>query len=173
MLEDIIIGIQNLPVSVWIREAFWPFPVILALHISGMALLAGTGVVTSLRVLGVAPAIPLSAMNRFWPAAWLGLTLAMVSGIALFMSYPAKAITNIPFFPKLVILTASVILWRIMARRLIADPANDFAKVSGRWKLASLAVIAGLVFVIAAGRLLAYTYDSNNLLWYHIPAGGF
>jgi hypothetical protein len=170
VIENLIIGIQNLPVSVWIREAFWPFPVILAMHISGMALAAGTGVAVGLRLQGLAPGVPLAGLARFRPITWLGAALAIVSGLALFMSYPAKAITNWPFVPKLLMFAAMLVLGGAIQRRVLLAPAA--APVAARWRAAGLILILGWVLVIAGGRILAYTYDANNLLWYPRPAEG-
>ena len=63
--------------SVWVREAptVWAFPFMLILHAIGMGLVAGIHTSICLRVLGVAPTIPLPAMRNFLPAWWLGLVL--------------------------------------------------------------------------------------------------
>lgn len=164
---DFVIWLQNLPVSVWIREAFWPFPVILSVHVIGMGLVAGAGFLTGLRLLGAGARIPLNQLYRLGPATWVGAVLAIVSGAGLFLSYPAKALTNPPFVPKLAVFFLLLVLTHKIVDRLAGR--RDDGRLEAGWRLTGLALILGWLFVIGAGRILAYTYSFNDLLWYPAP----
>lgn len=133
------------------------FPMILAAHTIGLGLLAGIDSAHNLRILGVAPRIPVAEFNRFLPLMWLGLGINIVSGIALLVGYPTKALTNEVFYFKLTLVAAAVVIVRVIRRR----PAPRAQKL--------LAVLSLLCWAgaIATGRLLAYTYrylDVTDLL---------
>lgn len=144
--------------SVWLRESGPGFFGSLILHALGMAFLVGAHVATDLRVLGVAPGVPLARMRALRPVAAAGLGVVAVSGLALLLAYPTKALTNPVFYGKLAALGSALLVGReITARRLVtsdrdAGPPPTSAKAAAA---VSLLLWAG---VITGGRLLAYTY---------------
>lgn len=125
----------------------WAFPMILAAHTIGLGLLAGIDIAHKLRVLGVAPRVPEAEFNRFLPLMWLGLWINVVSGLALFVGYPTKAMTNELFYVKLSLVAAAVVLVKVIRRPNRRAP-----------RVLAVLSIACWVATIAAGRLLAYTY---------------
>lgn len=125
----------------------WAFPMILAAHTIGLVLLAGIDIAHKLRVLGVAPHVPEVEFNRFLPLMWLGLWINVVSGLALFVGYPTKAMTNELFYVKLSLVAAAVVLVKVIRRPNRRAP-----------RVLAVLSIACWVATIAAGRLLAYTY---------------
>ena len=127
------------------------FPFILALHTIGLVLLAGLNAAFDLRLLGVAPGIPPVAFRRFLPLMWCGLLLNVVTGIALLLAYPTKALTNPVFYFKLGFIATGLLLLRAILRRMSADQAQAATKALA---VASLVAWAA---TITAGRLLAYT----------------
>jgi hypothetical protein len=129
----------------------------LILHAFGMALLAGGGIVVSLRILGVASAAPLHRFRGFFPVMWLGAALAIVSGILLLIAYPAKALTNPVFAIKFACLTAAALLQRRLAQRAFPAAALEQALPSGSRMQAAIALSLWLAGV-AAGKLLLHTY---------------
>jgi hypothetical protein len=123
-----------------------------------MAFVVGAHVATDLRILGVAPGVPLSLMRRFRPVARLGLAAVAGSGVALLLAYPTKALTNPVFYVKLVAVATALILGRGLAAGLLESPSSDAGPAPRRAK-----VVAGLSLLlwagaITSGRLLAYTY---------------
>jgi hypothetical protein len=141
--------------SVWVREAptVWAFPFMLILHAIGMGLVAGIHTSICLRVLGVAPTIPLPAMRNFLPAWWLGLVLNVFSGVSLLIAYPAKALTNPLFYIKLGLIAVAIwgFLW--MRTRVFGDSLPAKAR-----NVAALSIFCWGTAIIA-GRWLAYTYS--------------
>ena len=124
----------------------------LAAHTVGLGLLAGLNVALNLRLLGIAPTIPPSAFTRFLPVMWFGLWVNVVTGVALVIAYPTKALTNPVFYLKLTLIAGALVILRTTLRRIRGtSPMSGSTKV-----LAALSLIvwAG---AIAAGRLLAYT----------------
>jgi hypothetical protein len=82
----------NLPVSVAIRGAPWPFPALEILHIVGLILVFGTVLLVDLRLLGVLlrrePAWQISADLMRW--AWPGFALQVLTGPLLFVANSRK-----------------------------------------------------------------------------------
>src|SRR5947209_13725180 len=84
-MESFFVWLESTPLSMWLRDAptIWAFPMVLTSHTVGMGIVAGVNAMVALRILGVAPAVPLTEMKRFLPAMWFGFWLNAVTGIAL------------------------------------------------------------------------------------------
>jgi hypothetical protein len=152
--------IEHTPLSMWVRgESMLAFPTILSAHTLGMGFLAGTSAGIDLRLLGFANRVPLPALAKFYPVMWIALAVSFLSGTLLLIGYPYKAFTNPLFYVKLGLIAAAVYLVVRIRRQVLLqpDPQADNVLRSGRLlAMVSLACWAG---VIAAGRLLAYTYS--------------
>lgn len=158
MLVSFLVWLESTAFSVWMRESpsVFAFPMILAAHTLGLVLLAGIDIAHKLRVLGVAPHVPEATFDRFLPFMWLGLWVNVASGIALFVGYPTKAITNELFFVKLALIASAVVLIKVIRRPDRRAP-----------RALAVLSIAFWVATIAAGRFLAYTYhylDVDDLI---------
>jgi hypothetical protein len=153
---DALRWIEETPLSVFVREDFYAYFVLLIFHAWGMALLVGGGIAVSLRVLGVASGTRLERFAGFLPYMKLGAALAIVSGLGLLMGYPAKALTNWVFALKFAFLIgAALLVWR-MARDLFPLAARGEAlPARARWMAA--AALALWLGGIACGKLLLYT----------------
>ena len=140
--------------SVWIRESpsLFAFPGILAAHTVGLGFLAGLNGALDLRLLGVARGIPPAAFVRFLPMMWAGLWINVLSGIAVLLAYPTKALTNPVFYLKLGLIATALAILRALLRRISTGQADD--RATRILAAASLVVWAA---AITAGRLLAYT----------------
>src|SRR5262245_18458733 len=92
--------------SVFIREStsVFVFPGILSLHAIGMGLAVGVNAALALRLLRMAPGVPLVEMKRFVPVMWIGFWVNTISGILLLLGYPTKALTNPMFYLKLTLI---------------------------------------------------------------------
>ena len=154
------------PFSIWIREEWWIFPLILVVHSLGMGLMAGIGAATAFRALGFAPGIPVDMMRRFVPLLWLGLAANTLSGLLLLAGYPAKGLTNPLLYLKLLLLAAA--LW--LTLRLMnpaAGPAGMNPPAAALTAPRMLAVFALMswIGVIASGRVIAYTHSVLLASW--------
>ena len=148
--------------SVWMRESpsLFAFPLILAVHTIGLGLLAGINAALDLRLLGFARGIPVLEFRRYLPAMWLGLWLNVLSGIALVLAYPTKALTNPVFYLKLSLVAGGLVILRKTDRCVLTEgvlPGNV-----KRLATASLLCWAG---AITSGRFLAYTYTRLTASW--------
>src|SRR2546423_8722365 len=94
---------EQLPVSVWLREAdtFFAFPTVLTVHVISLGLVVGSCVAMDVRALGFLPGVPPRAMDRFVLVTWIAFGFAVASGILLVLTYPVKNLTNPLFYFKL------------------------------------------------------------------------
>lgn len=143
-MYELFATIQQSSPSVWMREAPHAYFVALIFHAWGMALLIGGGIVVSLRVLGVGKSAALEKFRGFFPVMWLGAVMAIISGLALLVAYPAKALTNPVFALKLICLICAALLMRRV--------------LHGTRVTAAIALVLWLA-VVASGKLLLYTYS--------------
>jgi hypothetical protein len=90
---------------------------------------------------------------------WMGLWLNVLSGIALLIGYPTKALTNPVFYLKLLFIAAALVILKNVRRRLPIEavPSRELRMLAA----ASLACWAG---AIVGGRLLAYTYTRLTII---------
>src|SRR5689334_9120237 len=96
---DAFLGwVETSAIAMWVRGDTggfeFVFPVIVTLHTIGMGFLAGGSTAIDLRVLGIAPNIPLKSIGRFVPVLWLAFAVNAISGVLLLIAYPTKALTN-------------------------------------------------------------------------------
>jgi len=142
--------------SLFMREDFSAYFIVLIFHAWGMAFLVGGGMAVSLRVLGVAAASPLERFAGFYPVMRVGAALAIPSRIALLVGYPAKALTNWVFALKFVCLGgAAWLVWRMRVELFPLVEAARALPARARW----MAGIALLLWVagVCCGKLLLYT----------------
>jgi uncharacterized protein DUF6644 len=154
MFDPFFRWVESTELSVWINQSpsLFAFPGILAAHTVGLGLLAGLNSALDLRLLGIARSIPPAAFMRLLPVMWLGLWMNVLSGIALLVAYPTKALTNPLFYLKLALIAVALVLLRSLVRRI--RPAEA---IPGTAKILAVASLLVWAATIAAGRFLAYT----------------
>jgi hypothetical protein len=153
--------IETSALSTMLRESpsLWAFPFVLILHTVGLAFLVGANVALDVRVLGMAPGVPLRTLERYHVVMWTGFWVNALSGVLLLIAYPTKALTNPLFYVKLVLIAIGLTIAGKLTVRLRALPIPDSPVLPPRVR--ALAVISLVCWAagIAAGRLLAYTYS--------------
>jgi hypothetical protein len=160
MIESLT-AVEESALSVFIRE--WPsifgFPTILFLHTLGLAMVAGTSIAIDLWILrGATARAPLHLLG-LTRTMWLGFGINLVSGVALLIAYPAKALTNWVFYLKMALVLLGVYVAIRINREIAARGVGAVLAMSTdtrRWAAASLMIWAAATIT---GRLLAYTYN--------------
>ncbi len=177
--------LQDLPLSEWVQTSDYGFPLLLAAHSIGLAGVVGVLVVLNLRVLGYAAGIPIAALRRLMPVAWLGFAVNALSGILLFMANATRLVTNWAFLLKMsAVLLGGIVtwyLWRILWQRSTTDrpPGGDaHASTDGAAERADVGAVyhvtraarvtAGISLgvwfaAILFGRVIAYVMDHAML----------
>jgi hypothetical protein len=108
---DFLMALENSALATWLRESpsLWAYPTILFLHTVGIGFLAGPSAAIDLRILGVAPDLPLSCMKRFFPVMYFGFWVNAVSGAGLVMVDATKMLTNPYFYVKLLLIALAIV----------------------------------------------------------------
>ncbi len=156
---EYLVWLEETPFSIWMRESGPAFFSSLVFHAVGMGFVVGVLVATDLRILGVAPGIPLSAMRRFFPVLWVSLVVVSLSGALLLIAYPTKALTNPVFYLKLGAVLAALFVTRSLANGVLQDPRYDAGRAPRNARVLAALSLVLWAGVITSGRLLAYTYN--------------
>jgi hypothetical protein len=161
MFDPFFAWVESSAFSLWLvqSESIFAFPFVLALHTIGLGLVAGLNVAFDLRILGVAPQVPVVEFRRFLPLMWFGFWLNAASGVALLIGYPTKALTNPVFYLKLGLIAAALIILRALRSHILASDAPPAIVMPRRVRILAAASLACWFSATAAGRLLAYTYS--------------
>jgi hypothetical protein len=156
-MDTFLSFIETSDLSMWIRgESMLAFPTIITVHTICMGLLAGTSSAIDLRILGVAPGIPLAALRRFYPMMWLALAINAVTGVLMVIGYPTKQLTNPLFYIKLSLVGLGV--WLVYRIGVEALSKSGQTAGTARAKWMARASLATWVSLVVAGRLLEYTH---------------
>jgi hypothetical protein len=159
--------VEGSELASWIRgesiEWTFVFPVVVTLHTIGMGFLAGGSAAIDLRILGLAPRMPLKLMRQFFPTLWLSFAINALTGILLLIAYPTKALTNPVFYVKLCLIALAV--WLLHRVSVVALRAGNIEQgtVTLKAKQLAWASLLSWVALITAGRLLAYTHKWEML----------
>lgn len=155
-IDPFLAWVESTALSQWVvgSPSMFAFPGILTLHAIGMGFAVGISAALDLRILGVAPNVPLGELRRFMPILWAGFWLNAVSGVLLLIGYPTKALTNPVFYLKLTLIGVAMTLLVRISRLVFATNSPITSRLRNL-AIASLVCWAG---AITAGRLLAYTY---------------
>jgi hypothetical protein len=156
-MDTFLSFIESSDLSMWVRgDSMLAFPTIITMHTICMGLLAGTSSAIDLRILGVAPGIPLDPLRRFYPMMWLALAINAVTGVLMVIGYPTKQLTNPLFYIKLSLVGLGVWLVYRIGVQVLSESGQTAGMVRAKWLArASLATWASLII---AGRLLEYTH---------------
>ena len=156
---NFLLWLEQSSPSVWVREtdALLGLPGMLYLHTIGMGMLVGASLVIGLRIMGVASSLPLAPFARFRVVIGFGVWLNVISGLALLLGYPTKALTNPMFYLKISAIIVAGLAWRAAMRPLFStDPP---AVVTTRLRRIVLLSVCSWFVAVLCGRLLAYTYS--------------
>ena len=167
-IDPFLAWVESTALSQWVigSPSMFAFPGILTLHAIGMGFAAGISAAIDLRILGVAPKVPLRELRRFLPILWAGFWLNAVSGVLLLIGYPTKALTNPVFYLKLTLIAVAMMLVVRISRQVFATGGGESLNsldppdppISPRLRNLAIASLICWAGAITAGRLLAYTY---------------
>jgi hypothetical protein len=149
--------VEGLAFSTWVRESgsIWAYPMILFLHTVGLGFLVGPSVAIGLRILGIAPKLPLGPMERLYPIMWTGFWINAASGFVLLMADATTKMINWDFYVKLVFIAVAVwMLFRIRTR--VFGKSGEFQTAAVGLKISALTLLLCWTGAITAGRLMAY-----------------
>jgi hypothetical protein len=157
-MYEIYQWMENTGFATWIRESgsIWAYPIVLSFHAIGMGMLVGFNWALDLRLLGVAPQVPLMSMERYIPWAWWGFWLNASSGVVLTFADATTKMTSWVFGVKMSLIVIAVIVLIQIKKQVFVN------KTSNGKALAGLSIALWLC-AITAGRLMAYLGPVSGL----------
>src|SRR5437867_11948318 len=106
---DFLLRLEQLGFSEWIRESSSIFVTVLLLHTIGMGVAVGISAGIDLRILGIAPALPLAPMEKFIPLLWIGFWVNAATGVVLVIADATRTLTNPDFYVKMIFIALALI----------------------------------------------------------------
>lgn len=155
---DFLSWLESTWVAVVVGQTMYGYPLLETVHAVGMAMLIGAIGLLNARVLGYKPELPILGVHSLMPLAWIGFTLNLLSGTALFISDANYFFASYTFRVKmLLVVLAGINAW-LLGRGYFGEV------LAGAEPVPSTAVkclaVSSLFFwfgALIAGRLLAYT----------------
>ena len=150
--------IENSWLSTTLRDSpnVFVYPTILAFHTLGLAFVVGISSAVSLRILGVAPGVPMAPLKKFFPVMFAGLWLTVASGVLLLIIEPTKFLTMLDFYLKLLAIAVAVGCMRFLYVSAFAARATTAPGIRTSHKAAAGVLLVAWGAAITAGRLTAY-----------------
>ena len=152
-------ALENTTAAIWVGESLWGYPLLLGMHVVGLAIVAGIFLMLDLRILGFSKGVSYASFLGLFRLAWFGLAINAISGTALFSSQATVFVENIPFLLKIGSITVGVIC-AVMIRSKLRDSATDWdasgSATTGSMRLLAVVSLLCWTGAIAAGRLIAY-----------------
>ena len=157
-MMDFLATLEQLRFSQWVlgSGSIWAYPTILTAHTLGMMILVGIAGVINLRLLGIAPAVPIRPLERLYPLMWWGFGINAVTGTILLIADATTKFTNPDFYVKMAFIFGGVAVLSRMRRKVFGDPQLDQAPIPGSAKGMAWVSLICWIGAITAGRLMAY-----------------
>jgi uncharacterized membrane protein len=153
-------AIENSAYPTFVRESpsMWAYTLVLSLHAMGLAIVVGLSTMIALRLLGLAPTIPLAPLKRLFPVMYVGFWVNALSGLALLAANATGMLANPMFYVKIAFVAGGVLVMRLLRHRVFNERlASGDAPPAEARKLA-YASLACWGIALIAGRLTAYPY---------------
>ena len=157
-MTDFLLRIEQSGFSQWVRESdsLFSFAGILLLHTIGMGFVVGISATIDLRILGFAPAVRLSALEKFFPVLWIGFWVNAITGVILLAVDATQKFVNPVFYVKMIFIALAIVNLRMVKNHVFRDPLIDKIPPSMKAKILALTSIVFWLGAITSGRLLAY-----------------
>jgi hypothetical protein len=157
--------IEHTSFSQWVTgsSSVLAFPTILLLHTIGMGVVVGINAGIDLRILGLAPALPLAPMEKFFPLLWIGFWVNAFTGVILLAADATTKAMNPDFYVKMGFIALAIINLRMIRNRVFRDPFIDKKPMTPDAKVLAVTSMIFWLGAITAGRLMAYVGPVSGL----------
>ena len=164
---EALVWLENSSLGTWVRESpsLFAYSGLISLHAFGLAFAAGVSAAIALRILGVAPGLPLAPMEKLFPIIWIAFWVNAVSGALLLTSSATTDLTNPVFFTKMAFVVLAIATVRLLKHQVFRDPARLKTRPAPqRARILAAASLVCWMGAIVAGRLVEYP-----VLFRHAP----
>jgi hypothetical protein len=121
-----------------------------------MITVVGVCATIDIRLLGVAPRIPIRPLDRLYPVMWLGFAITALTGLTLTIADATTKLYNPDFWVKMAFVLASVWLLHLIRKSVFRNPDLDRTGVPSSARRLAWASLICWFAAIVTGRLLAY-----------------
>jgi hypothetical protein len=158
-MMEILEAIGSSSFAYFLKSSVTIYTATLAFHSIGLAFMMGVSVAMALRVLGVAPKVPLLPFEDFCPLMTAGFWISAVTGVLLLVMDPVRLVPD----PTLYIKMGAIVCVMALIRRLRkiifdADGLLDSPEAGKRAKKLATQILVGCGVAIAAGKVMAYDW---------------
>lgn len=157
MLDALLADLGETALAAGLRQSFWAYPIVNALHVLGIALLVGGIVPLDLRLLGLWRSVPVAPLATVLvPSAIAGVAVVLATGPLMFLVQPADYAAN-PWFQLKLLVIAAAIANALLLRRVPAwrERAAGSAPAP-RLKVAAVLSLGLWCTALFFGRMIAY-----------------
>lgn len=153
-------AIENSAFPTFVRESpsLWAYTLVLSLHAMGLAVVVGLSAAIALRLLGLAPSIPLAPLNRMFPVMYFGFWVNALSGLALLAANATGMLANPLFYAKMILIAGGVLVMRLLRSRVFTENLAGGGSLPPETRKLAMASLACWGLALIAGRLTAYPY---------------
>ena len=157
--------IEQSSFSQWVvgSSSVFAFPTILLFHTIGMGVVVGISAGIDLRILGLAPALPLAPMERFFPLLWVGFWVNAITGVILLAADATTKVMNPDFYVKMACIAIALVTLQKIRKTVLRVPSIDKQPMSANAKLLAATSLFFWLAAITAGRLMAYVGPVSGL----------
>ena len=151
--------LEGTSVALWVGESLWGYPILLSLHVVGLAIVVGIFVMRDLRLMGRFAGVSHASLTGLVKLGWIGFIINAGSGLALFSSQATIFVVSTPFLLKI----GSIFLAAITAA-FIQNASRDGAAgwdagdgaPGATVRVAAVLSLTLWISAIVSGRLIAY-----------------
>jgi len=159
-LYSIATALENSGLFSYVRETPWVYPIVMSLHLIGIAVFGGLILMTDLRLLGVGlkDSSVADVVRGLRPFKRLGLVVMVVCGILMGGSEATTYYANPYFWTKMTLL-ALVGVHALVFKPIVYDHPEELDKspqLPARAKAAAVLSLILWVSIPVSGRMIAY-----------------
>ena len=160
-MENIIQQLNDLPLAETIRTSALAFPWLESIHVLAIALVLGTIAIVDLRLLGLASVNrPVTVLiRRVLPVTWIAFTVAVITGVAMFLSNAMEYTENTAFLVKMALLLlagVNMLVFHLVTYRGVGQ-WDLSARTPFGARAAGAVSISVWIAVVAFGRWIGFT----------------
>jgi uncharacterized protein DUF6644 len=163
--HQVALWLNSLPIkqqiNAFTRSSVYALPIIQWIHILMVAVICGSILLISLRMMGLLKFYPsLSDMaRRLLPWTWFAIVVNVITGVIMVIDRPTRALDSISFFFSMTFLVLATILSIYFAITLRRDPLYWESSRSRQTWARVLGTVSALLWVgvIVGDRLIVYT----------------
>lgn len=148
-------------VSAFVMGNAWFFPMLEMLHFFGLCLLFGSLLIVDLRVIGVAPAVPISKVEIFVRITLIGFAINIATGALFVIGDSDRYLVNIAFWLKmgLIVLAGLNTAWFVRRVRPQIAAGYEGSELSADARFVAGASLVFWTAVIILGRMIPYVEE--------------